>query len=374
MASYRIEILSAVIRRVIAPCTVLAALLISAPGAHAQVDTPAAAEARAALQAVEVAYGNRTEWSRWAQLLKFEDVRYELHAGDRAEPAALRAAILELLAARVPQFSEPAFNRLAKALDVRAQELTPMRASDWPSACRAAAERYEPIAPEALEAARAELERRLDRFERQWPSVRLAGDRWGAFLYWSEIRGLATSGRPGPAPTTDVLDRLEIRWTAAPLAWDDESLFAASLAARRYIPLLRAYLRAETREEHEAAWNELADLLLHVGSQNADTSGIAAAVNARERLGQGSRLTMSIRRELSRPNMVVTVQKKWLESQFAQRIDEPYQVDGVFGGSRSSGWIMPSMPIAVFTGIGLVSRNSASVTARVRPCAARATP
>jgi hypothetical protein len=156
-------------------------------------------------------------------------------------------------------------------------------------------------------------------------------------LYWSEIRALAASGKPAPAPGGDLLDRLETRWAAAPLVWDDEALFAASLAARQYIPMLRGYLRGETREEHAAAWNKLADLFLHVDSEDVDTSQIAAAVVARERLGQASRLTSSIRRELSRANLIVDVQKKWLESQFAEKIDEPYQVDGVFAGSRSYG-------------------------------------
>jgi hypothetical protein len=156
-------------------------------------------------------------------------------------------------------------------------------------------------------------------------------------LYWSEIKLLAAPDKPAPAPTAEVLDRLETRWTAAPLVWDDESLFAASLAARKYIPMLRGYLRGETRDEHAMAWNELADLLLQIGSENANTSRIAAAVIGRERLGQSSLLTASIRRELSRPNLIVEVRTKWLESQFAQRIDEPYQVDGVFAGSRSYG-------------------------------------
>jgi hypothetical protein len=133
------------------------------------------------------------------------------------------------------------------------------------------------------------------------------------------------------------LDRLESRWTAAPTVWEDELLFETSLAVRSYICLVRGYLKGETREQHKTAWNELAELLVAYAAERSDTSRIAAAVIARQRLGQSSRLTASIRRELSRPNLVVQVSRNWLQSQFAQKINERYDVDGVFGGTRSTG-------------------------------------
>ena len=222
---------------------VLIATLVGPRAAIAQIDTPAASEARTALRAVESTYRNRTEWSGWSRLLKLPDVRYELRAGDRAEEAALRGAIMELLGGRVPQFAEQAFARLAKALDVRAQEITTIPPAEWPSACRGQAENYQPITPEAVEQARVAFERRLDQFERYLPSVRLPNDRWGGFLYWPESRALATPSKPSSAPVADVLDRLETRWAAAQAVWDDDLLFDASLAARTYIRLLRGYLK-----------------------------------------------------------------------------------------------------------------------------------
>src|SRR5262249_24378174 len=142
-----------------------------------------------------------------------------------------------------------------------------------------------------------------------------------------------------PAPTLEAtnLDRLETRWAVAPVVWEDELLFETSLAVREYVCQLRAYMKGETREQHEGAWRGLGRLVVAGGRGPAPNAAIAAAVVGRERLGQSSPLTASIRRELSQPNLVLRVSPKWLQSQFAQKINEPYQVDGVFGGSYSSG-------------------------------------
>lgn len=318
-------------------CAALVALLSGAHVVHAQIDTPAARESRAALRAVESTYGNRLQWTEWSRLLNVPDVRYELRAGDRAEPAALQAAILQLLGGSVSQFAEPAFARLAKTLDVRAQEVTPIAAADWPSACRQRAEDYTPLTPEMVEQARAALASRMDQFEEYFPAVRQPDGRWHEFLYWGETRALATPTQPAPTPDLESLARLETRWAAAPAVWEDALLFETSVAVRTYIRQLRGYLKGETREQHAAAWNLLAELLVQNEPQGRGTSLIAAAVDGRESLGQASRLTASIRRGLSHPNIVVRVDRKWFESQFAQKIDEPFDVDGVFAGTRSVG-------------------------------------
>ncbi len=57
----------------------------------------------------------------------------------------------------------------------------------------------------------------------------------------------------------------------------------------------------------------------------------------RESLGQSSPLTTSIRRELSHPNVVARIDANWLASQIQSSVDEKYEVDGVYGGTRSRG-------------------------------------
>lgn len=340
--------------------------------AQAQLDTPAAREARAALRAVENTYGDRTQWSGWSRLLRLPDVRYELRAGERAEDEALRAAIMELLGGRVPEFAEPSFARLARALDVRAQEIVAIRPAEWPSACRTEAENYQPTTREALEQARAALAEQLDRFEQRMPSVRRADSSWAVFLHWPETRALAAPAEPSPAPDGELLDRLETRWAAAPAVWDNDTLFDSSIAARGYIRLLRSYLKGETRQQHAAAWNELAERLVAIAPhEDPDTTEVAAAVVERERLAQASPLTASIRRQLSRPNLVLQVSKKWLESEFAQEIDEGFDVNEVFAGTRSYGrgqmvgtmraQILPSSAVGQW-----VLRIRATSTARTR--------
>jgi hypothetical protein len=309
---------------------------IAAPAVHAQVDTQAAREARAAIRSVRDRYRDSAEWNEWAQKLNLPDVQFELLAGDRGEPEVLQTAVLELLAGRVPQFAEGPFARLAKALDVRAQELTPLPADEWVAACNAALESYRPVLPERVDAGRAACQKRLDAFAQFFPPINVSGSQWNAYLFWDETRAVVEA-KPGPAPDLAVLDRLETRWASAPTVWDDESLYETALSVRIYLRLLRGKIVAESAEQHAVAWNELATLLAEYSNGNPDTVKIAAAVNAREQRGEASRLTMSIRHALSQPNMVVKIDTKWLESQLQQDIDEPFDVNGVFAGTRSVG-------------------------------------
>jgi hypothetical protein len=317
------------------------ALLISLFGllpanALAQIDTEAAREARAAFRAVRDAYREYSDWNQWSQTLNLPDVQFELLAGDRGEPAVLQQAVLELLAGRVTQFADAPFARLAKALDVRAQELTPLPADEWVAACNAALEAYRPVQPERVDAARAACQKRLDAFQQVFPPVATTGSRWNTYLFWDETR-VAVKAQPGPAPDLALLDRLDTRWASAPTVWDDETLYETALSVRIYLRLLRAKLIAETAEQHAAAWNQLSTLLTDYTPGSSDTAKIAAAVTAREQRGEASRLTMSIRQTLSQPNMVVKVNSKWLEGQLRQDIDEPFDVNGVFAGTRSVG-------------------------------------
>src|SRR5690606_12748055 len=116
---------------------------------EAQVDTLAAHEARESLREVRSHYGGYAEWNDWAAKLNLPDVQFELFAGERGEADVLQLAVVELLAGRVTQFSEAPFSRLAKALDVRAQELIPLAPAEWPSECVRTAEAYRPVSVES---------------------------------------------------------------------------------------------------------------------------------------------------------------------------------------------------------------------------------
>jgi len=314
----------------------LASVILLASPASGQVDTPAAREARQALRQVRKQYGDLPEWNTWAAVLNLPDLQFELLAGERGEPAVLHQAVRKLSSGRLPQFSEPLFTRLATALNVRARELAPIAEADWPSECVHLSKSYVPVTADSLERARKHWVQRLDEFEAVFPKIRERGSQWNAFLFWPESRELASPARK-PLPTGDLLDRLETRWTQAPSVWDEPALYEASLAAQEYIRQLRSFLAGETRKQHAAAWRELGQLLEQRSSDPTVNARIAAAVATRESLGESSQLTASIRRELSRPNLVLQMDRQWLQSQFTQQIREPYQINGVFAGTRSIG-------------------------------------
>jgi hypothetical protein len=300
------------------------------------LDTPAAAEARASLNAVEAEYRGYDAWSEWSALLLLPDVQYELRAGERGRYETFEMAVAQLRAGKVPQFAAAEFVRLAKALETRAKELEPLPSTEWLSACASAGEQFVPVTADLVASARDICHDRLAAFARHYPPVNDPKNAWHTFLYWDEVDYL-TARMPGPTPQPADLDRIEMRWANVPFVWHDKVLFEASLAVREFVRLLRAEMVGETAPQRSAAWTELAQLLAARATDPALAAPIAAAVRRRESLGQASSLTATIRRELSRPNLLLTVDAAWLADEMREPVDDQYNVDGVFAGTRSVG-------------------------------------
>ncbi len=175
---------------------------------------------------------------------------------------------------------------------------------------------------------------RLDALQRELPTVATPGDEWNEFLFWSATHDLVFKD------TRDLvlLDRLESRWQGAPLVWDAPELLEASLAIQSYIPLYRAWLAKETPEERAAAWTELGTLLEgDTSAASPNAARIAALVDEREGLNQASALTASIRREFSRPNVILRARTAWVQQQLSEDISDRYTVNDVYAGVRQYG-------------------------------------
>ncbi|MEX2112637.1 MAG: hypothetical protein WD845_05590, partial [Pirellulales bacterium] len=248
------------------PWIAIASLLCLALGltstAQAQVDTPAAREAREALRAVATNRQELASWNNLAYRLGLADAQYELRLGGRAEPNVLAATAKAIRAGAQGELADPAFQKLAEALERRASELQPVAADAWSAECARQANQHATVTPAAVQAARRELLARLEPLERIVPTIGAPGDTWGDFLSWAATRDLVFKDTRDLA----LLDRLEARWQGAPLVWDAPELVEASLAVQSYIPRYRAFLANETAEERAAAWNELGKLLSTVPS------------------------------------------------------------------------------------------------------------
>ncbi len=231
----------------------------------------------------------------------------------------------------VKEFASPDFVRLATDLEARAGELAEVAPDQWAAECRRRADDYAPVTTEALEDARASLKTDLDALERRLPAVRQKDSEWAKFLFWPETLELLTAKTQDGA----TLDRLETRWRGMLSVWEVPESVEASLAMQSTIRLIRAYQAAETKEAHAAAWNALAALAEH--SPPADIAALAAAVKGRERLGQSAPVTVSIRRSIMRPTVVLRAKSKWLEDELTEKMDETFKVNDVFAGARSIG-------------------------------------
>ncbi len=313
-------------------CFVAAILAACARPSRAQVDSPSAREARALIREVRQMSGSN--WQSPSGLPQLEDVEHELQAGDRAEVDVLRSAADRLRQTSALNLDSKTLERLATALSNRTDELTPIAVGDWPAACRAEAVNASLAAPEQLAQIRQTFHERLAALDRVLSALDKQEAGWRTFLEWPQTTGLAASN----SPPAELLDRLETRWHNAAFVWSSHELVEASLAVRAYIRQVRGELALETPEKRAVVWNELADLLAAgetAGEQNRPR--IAELVANREKLGQAPRLTGSIRRAWSQPNFVLTASAAWLQSQLAAQVDEPYEVDGIFAGTPSTG-------------------------------------
>ena len=315
------------------PLIAIAVAVCIASPAHAQVDTAAARQGRAALRGVRQAYGSVEAGEKLLDTLALADVEHELCAGGRAQREPLEAAASKLRRGASSQFADERFQKFATALERRAAEIAWIPAEEWPAACRREADSYRPVTEERLLAARKFVDQRLNDFERRLPAAAKSDQGWRALLAWPRSRALVAT----PLDESLPLDDLERRWRGAPSAWNAPELIEASLAMQLYIPLLRRYLMPESAEQHAATWNEISRLLDSRSIGTSILQRLAELIVARERRGEAPMLTSSIRHELSRPNVVITARAGWLERLFSSRIEDRFPVNDVFGGSRSVG-------------------------------------
>ena len=175
---------------------------------------------------------------------------------------------------------------------------------------------------------------RLQALERRLPRLANPAEPWHTFLHWPETQALLASQDISPA----AVELLATRWRSAVQVWDAEQLVDASFAVQEYLCLLCGWRRRKcprTRpppgNNWPRCWNRPAT------AANDRLRQIAALVTERERLGQASPLTASIRRDLSRPNIVVQARTQWLQAQLSDKVEDRYAVNDVFGGARSVG-------------------------------------
>ncbi len=315
---------------------ILLALVLSAiaSSALAQVDTRAACEARAALRLVNRHNASRANGPELAYRLALADVEYELLFGDRAEPAVLAATVAKLRTGARTDFADPIYQQLAGGASPPHQRV----ANRCP---RSMARGLPRRISELREGNRGGS---TDRARGVTGSIgniaaRIARGRHGGGRL-ERIPLLGCDARSGVRrhARLALLDRLESRWQGAPLVWDSPELVEASLAVQSYIPLYRAWLAKESPEQRAAAWTELGTLLEEgATTASANAARIAALVDEREGLGQASALTASIRREFSRPNVILRARTAWVRQQLSENIDERYTVNDVYAGVRQYG-------------------------------------
>ncbi len=195
--------------------------------------------------------------------------------------------------------------------------------------CRQEADRFEPVGPAQLAAARELFRVRLTEFHPVLSAVDTRDMDWPEYLLWTDTLRLFDS----PAPDDAVLEHVLKRWENGAASWPAPQLAAAADALRQYVAVLRADASHQSPHQHAAAWNTLAELLAEpTRSGQAGLDRIGAAVVARERLGEAPTLTSSIRSALGGPDMLLRASAEWLQSQASVSVDEPYRIRETYAG------------------------------------------
>lgn len=200
-------------------------------------------------------------------------------------------------------------------------------------ACRAQATQRHAFTDGDMVEARSIVAARLRELDRLLSQIGSRGPAWREYLLWKATSEFAATG----VADASLAEKLDRRWRVAVEAWSQPTLLQTSIAVRACLGAMRSRAANESPEQYAAAWNEIADLLANQQHGALDDQRLAAALVARERFCEAPLLTAAIRKELARPDVVVSMGRDWLESQLARRIDESYPIRGAIAGAQTSG-------------------------------------
>ncbi|HTN74136.1 MAG TPA: hypothetical protein VL096_02775 [Pirellulaceae bacterium] len=300
-----------------------------------ELDSPTVLRARQELHATRQALGNQSRAVELANQLALDDLQRALYAEIETYPDLLQQTIAKLKSTAQPELRRAEWQRLATTLEALVMEQQGYTREHWPVLCDEAAKKHQPISPQQFAARQVELRAELERFDRRLRGFGALQAKWNDFLYWPETLALASETDFDPSK----LDRLETRWTNAPLVWNDRELQDLARAVRSFARFARAFHVAETADQQAAAWKEIATLVqADASSLNApQREQLASLVKQRARLGQTPELLAAIERGYSHPNIHIAINAQRLRQSLAKPIDERFAVNDVIGGTRATG-------------------------------------
>lgn len=202
---------------------------------------------------------------------------------------------------------------------------------------RAAAKSFRAVAPEALPAAKAELQQAVAALDAYLNGLGSWGPQWKDYLYWNAMtKELAKAGDFDVA----ALQRVQRRYSGGFTGLEEPEFQAVGKSLSKFAYAADAAQNKNLAADTAAHLNSLADTIDAVGdgSPNAAQSvAIAENVSWLQRSSQAPELTAQLAERFSQPNLLVDVSETFVADALSRPIDQTEPVVDCILGTSISG-------------------------------------
>jgi len=289
-----------------------------------------ASAARTALAELRTWLGNGPHGQGWTTFLALDALAPELDKGDKADPAAIEAALAKFNSG-APGLQMAQFHRVRDALIALSDQLAVATVGDLPDAATKAQDKFQAVSDEQLAAAKAALDAAYAKLDKY-----LSGDNgaaWKKYLHWEKLGEQLKA----ESPDGDALKGVFQQFVADKQGLEMPIYANVGTAVENY-----ANLVAARREETRAAFVEQIKGLIDELKQYAATPSEELAFALGSRVGwldnarQAGVLVRAIRHRYAQPNLHARISSRLVAVGIQQPVDETAPVrDNILGTSIS---------------------------------------
>ncbi|HEX5103990.1 MAG TPA: hypothetical protein VFV87_09285, partial [Pirellulaceae bacterium] len=314
----------------LAVVTFLSLMLLGAASARAEEPQ---AKVEAALNELHQWVGEGATGEGWRKFLKSDALAAELAKGAEADPKVVGEVLAQYQSGK-PGLEMSRFAAVREALAAWEAELLKPTAAELPKLVRDAAGSYQPVKPEAVTQAKAELTAAvsdLDRYLSRDPKG-VAG--WKKFLRWDELTPIVQAQEP---PPTEAVAAAVDRFRANQKGLELPQFTRVRIALENYAAAAVAAANGGLQEQFAQRLEALAKQL-ETYSQDPAAGDEAIAIGRTlgwlERNHQSPELVTAVRMVYSQPNLYAYASKRLAAVGIEEEIDENQPVrDNILGTS-----------------------------------------
>ena len=295
---------------------------------------PAATKVQASLDEMHRWVGPGATGQGWRRFLKSDLLAAELAKPEGANPQAV-AEVLAQYESGKPGLEMTRFRAVREALAAWSAELTQVSPQELPQAARDAAGKFQPVTPDQVAQAKAELASAVSELERFIVRSGPANaDAWKAFLRWNNLANVLQATEP---PPPEAVLALVDQYRANQNGLELPQFTRVRVALENYGATVAAASDAALQEQFAPALEDLAKQLeAYAQDPAAGDAGLAIgrAVGWLQRNRQAPELVTSVHRAYWQPNLYGYASRRYVAAGIEDNIDELTPIrDNILGTS-----------------------------------------